>query len=111
MKNSIYIFLFFFPLYVLSMGGHGYGGVGTTTYEVTRAILLHKSFAVSQVPWGKFDSEGQFYAQYGIGYSLYNIPFYSIGHGLTKLFPALSYQYDRVTMFSMLLGQPFISAN
>lgn len=92
------------------MGGHGYGGVGTTTYEVTRSILLHRSFAVSQVPWGKFGSDGQFYAQYGIGHSLYNIPFYSIGHGLTKLFPALSSQYDRVTMFFTLLGQPFISA-
>jgi len=110
MKNSIYIFLFFFPLYVLSMGGHGYGGVGTTTYDVTRSILLHRSFAISQVPWGKFGSNGRFYAQYGIGHSLYNIPFYSLGHVLTKQFPALSPQYDRITMFSTLLGQPFISA-
>ncbi len=110
MRNSIYIFLFFFPLYVLSMGGHGYGGVGTTTYSVTRSMLLQKSVAIDPAPWGKFGRDGQFYAQYGIGHSLYNIPFYLVGHGLTKLFPALLPQYDRITMFTTLLGQAFISA-
>lgn len=109
-KIHMSLFLFFFSLYLLSMGGHGYGGVGTTTYNVTRSILLEKSFAIPQAPWGKFGSDGQFYAQYGIGHSLYNIPFYAIGHFLTKLFPALSSQYDRITMFTTLLGQPFISA-
>lgn len=44
----------FFALYVLSMGGHGYGGVGTTTYDVTRQILLNHTLAIQKVPWGKF---------------------------------------------------------
>ncbi len=110
MKNSIYIFLFFLSLYVLSMGGHGYGGVGTTTYEVTRAMLLKQSVAISEVPWGKFGADGQFYAQYGIGHSLYNVPFYALGHVLVHLFPRLAPQYNRITMFTTLLGQPCISA-
>lgn len=99
-----------FSLYVLSMGGHGYGGVGTTTYDVTRAILLHGSVAVPRVPWGKVGVDGQFYAQYGIGHSLYNAPFYLLGHLMVKLVPQLTPQYDRITMFTTLLGQPFISA-
>jgi hypothetical protein len=110
MKNAILIFLCFFSLYVLSMGGHGYGGVGTTTYNVTRSIILQRSVAIAPCPWGKFGQDGQFYAQYGIGHSLYNLPFYGIGHVLTKLVPALTPQYERITMFTTLLGQPFISA-
>lgn len=110
LKRPFYIFLVFFPLYVLSMGGHGYGGVGTSTYDVTRSLVLRKSVAIQQVPWGKFGEDGRFYAQYGIGHSLYNLPFYLTGHGLTALIPRLSSQYDRLTMFTTLLGQPFISA-
>ncbi len=115
MKKSIipaefWLFALFFALYVLSMGGHGYGGVGTTTYDVTRQILLNRTFSIQEVPWGKFGADGKFYAQYGIGHSLYNIPFYLIGHLATKLIPALSAQYDRITMFTTLLGQPCISA-
>ena len=109
-KIGYWIFLGFTALYVLSMGGHGYGGVGTTTYDVTRSILLRGSVAIDEVPWGKFGPDGQFYAQYGIGHSLYNIPFYLLGHFFTKLSPALASQYDRLTMLTTLLGQPVISA-
>lgn len=108
---SLWLFLLSFSLYVLSMGGHGYGGVGTTTYSVTRAMLLHGRVAVQQVPWGKVGPDGQFYAQYGIGHSLYNLPFYLIGHWVARALPQLaSSQYDRITMFTTLLGQPCISA-
>ncbi len=109
-STEYWLFLFFFALYILSMGGHGYGGVGTTTYDVTRQILLNRTVAIQKVPWGKFGADGKFYAQYGIGHSLYNIPFYLVGHVATKLIPSLSAQYDRITMFTTLLGQPFISA-
>lgn len=108
--TEFWLFLFFFALYVLSMGGHGYGGVGTTTYDVTRQILLNHTVAIQKVPWGKFGADGNFYAQYGIGHSIYNIPFYLVGHAAAKLIPGLSAQYDRLTMFTTLLGQPFISA-
>ena len=109
-RPALSIFLFFFSLYAFFMGGHGYGGVGTSAYAVTRSIVLERSVAISQTPWGKFGSDGQFYAQYGIGHSLYNIPFYLIGHWLTALSPALQAQYNRITMFATLLGQPFVSA-
>ncbi len=105
-----HIFLFFLSLYVLSMGGHGYGGVGTTTYDVTRSMLLDRSVAIRPVPWGKFGPDGQFYAQYGIGHSLYNVPFYAIGHIAAQTVPGLASHYDRITMFTTLLGQPVISA-
>ena len=110
MKQALLIFFFFLPLYVLSMGGHGYGGVGTTTYAVTEAIWRRRTFAITPVPWGKFGRDGQFYAQYGIGHSLYNLPFYGGGRLLIKIFPALAPQAERITMFATLLGQPFISA-
>ncbi|PID58291.1 hypothetical protein CSB45_04285 [candidate division KSB3 bacterium] len=100
----------FAALYILSMGGHGYGGVGTTTYDVTRSMVLYGSVAIKEVPWGKVASDGSFYAQYGIGHSLYNLPFYLIGHFFATLSPALASQYDRLTMFTTLLGQPAISA-
>lgn len=109
-KIAFWIFLGFAALYVLSMGGHGYGGVGTTTYDVTRSMILRGSVAIDAVPWGKVGPDGQFYAQYGIGHSLYNIPFYLIGHFFTKISPTLAAQYDRLTMFTTLLGQPMISA-
>ena len=105
-----FLCVFFFTLYVFTMGGHGYGGVGTTTYDVTRSIVLERDVAIAQVPWGKFGPDGGFYAQYGIGHSIYNLPFYLAGHGLTKLFPRLTSQYDRITMLSTLLGQPCIAA-
>lgn len=110
MKQVSLLFAFFFALYVLSMGGHGYGGVGTTTYDVTRSIVLRGDFAIKPVPWGKIGQDGRFYAQYGIGHSLYNLPFYGFGHLLTKLAPRLVPQYDRITMLTTLIGQPFISA-
>lgn len=109
-RAAYWIFPFFCCLYVLSMGGHGYGGVGTTTYSVTRAMLLRKSVAIAPVPWGKIGKTGQFYAQYGIGHSLFNIPFYAVGHALAKLSPSLTAYYDRLTMLTTLFGQPVISA-
>lgn len=104
------LFGLFCSLYMLTMGGHGYGGVGTTTYDVTRSIALDGDVAIAPVPWGQFGPDGRFYAQYGIGHSLYNLPWYLIGHGLARLVPRLASQYDRLTMFTTLLGQPFISA-
>ena len=109
-KCALWVFLFFSALYIFSMGGHGYGGVGTTTYDVTRSIVLEHSVAIQPVPWGKVGYDGRFYAQYGIGHSVYNIPFYLLGHALTLLSPALAAQYARLTMFTTLLGQPVISA-
>lgn len=106
----VWLFGLFFSLYTLSMGGHGYGGVGTTTYGVTRAILLNRSFAIQRVPWGKEGHDGQFYAQYGLGHSLYNLPFYLLGHWTAASFPQLAAHYDRITMLAVLLGQPFITA-
>ncbi len=109
-RIAFWIFLGFAALYILSMGGHGYGGVGTTTYDVTRSMILRRSVAIEAVPWGKVGPDGHFYAQYGIGHSLYNMPFYLMGHFFTKLSPTLASQYDRLTMFTTLLGQPVISA-
>lgn len=106
----VWLFGLFFSLYTLSMGGHGYGGVGTTTYDVTRSMFINRSFAIQRVPWGKVGRDGQFYAQYGIGHSLYNLPFYLLGHCVAATFPQLAAQYDRITMLTTLLGQPVITA-
>ena len=73
-------------------------------------LALNGSVAVQQVPWGKEGADGQFYAQYGIGHSLYNLPFYLLGHGVVLAVPQLALHYARITMFTTLLGQPFISA-
>jgi len=111
-KISTYltIFIFFFAIYVLSMGGHGYSGVGTSTYEVTRNILLEHSFSIEPNPWGRTGTDGKFYSQFGLGHSLYNMPFYLAGHLLCRFTPAFMSQYRRVTMFTTLLGQPFITS-
>ena len=109
-RIAFWLFGLFSALYVLSMGGHGYGGVGTTTYEVTRALILKHSVAIAPVPWGQYGRDGQFYAQYGIGHSLYNLPFYLLGHVVTRLVPSCAAHADRLTLFTTLLGQPIISA-
>ena len=91
------------------MGGHGYGGVGTSVYEVTRNILLKHTFSIKPNPWGSTGPDGKFYSQFGLGHSLYNIPFYLLGHSLCYFNPSIS-QYRRVTMFTTLLGQLFITS-
>ena len=111
-RFSIYltIFSFFFAIYLLSMGGHGYGGVGTSVYEVTRNIILKQNFSIKPNPWGRTGLDGKFYSQFGLGHSLYNIPFYLLGHSLCYFNPGFTNQYRRITMFTTLLGQPFITS-
>ena len=92
------------------MGGHGYSGVGTSAYEVTENILLKHTFSIKHNPWGRIGLDGKFYSQYGLGHSLYNIPFYLLGHHLCRFNPIFESQYRRITMFTTLLGQPFITS-
>lgn len=62
-------------IYVSTAGGGLTSVDGVAAYEVTRNLLLHRSFATSTYR----DAARRSYSPFGIGQSLFNIPFYVAG--------------------------------
>ena len=107
----LWLFLLGFCLYVLSMGGHGYGGVGTTTYDVTRSTrCLTAVWLSSRFPGEKRGLTGSFMRNMASGIPCIISHFICSVMGWSWPFHNSRLHYARITMFTTLLGQPFISA-
>ena len=81
-RASCFLFLGSLSLYLLTAGGSLSSTDATVMFDLTRNIVEHRSIALSANLLGSEQNrgvDGRFYSQYGLGQSLYNVPFYLAG--------------------------------
>ena len=76
---SLYLFLFFFLIYILTAGGHLYSLDGEKLFLVTKAMVEEGSFRIE---------DGNF-SPYGLGPSFFAIPFYFAGKVVSSFVKAM----------------------
>jgi hypothetical protein len=83
-----WVFLSALALYSLTAGGSLTSSDAVVTFEVTRSLVERGSIALSGNIIGNDANrglDGRYYSQFGIGHSLYNIPFYVVGRTAARL--------------------------
>jgi len=75
-------------LYVWTSGGSLSSTDAVVTFELTRSLVEHHSIALPGNMLGLESNrgiDGRYYSQYGIGQSIYNIPFYLAGRAAGRV--------------------------
>ena len=87
---GLFVFCGALALYLLTAGGSLTSTDAVVTFDLTSSIVERHSIALSGNVLGLDANrgvDGRFYSQYGIGQSLYNIPFYVAGKVATRIAP------------------------
>jgi hypothetical protein len=90
LKDSLRIFLLFFLLYIIIMGGHLYSPDEEILFRMTESIACRASISITPLEGfaSKKGADGKEYAQYGIGQPLLAVPFYYFGKIIYNIFPS-----------------------
>jgi hypothetical protein len=84
-RLTLLVFTAALLLYVGTSGGSLSSSDATVTFDLTRSILEEGSIALSGNLLGLDANrgvDGCYYSQYGLGQSLYNVPFYAAGRAI-----------------------------
>lgn len=120
-KNRVFIyvliFIFFISVFILFSNGR-YGGDGFENYLTAESMVLDGDRVIYDRPFGvkemeyairsERDSSGKIYSPHGIGMPILLIPFYALGHIISKIFPQIPHDY--VTQVFVSLVNPIITA-
>lgn len=112
-----YLALFFLCSYILIDNGR-FGGDGLENYFTAESIVLdgnlkihNKPFAVAQMrdeARGVQDAAGNYYSPYGIGMPLLLVPFYVVGHLLSRIVHGVPHDY--LTQFAVSWSNAVLTA-
>jgi hypothetical protein len=100
-------------LYVLTAGGSLTSTDAVATFALTSSIVDHHSIALPENVLGLDANrgvDGRFYSQYGIGQSLYNIPFYVAGRTVARLLPHPIGKPDTLLKAAVAMGSAVAAA-
>ncbi|MDP6041733.1 MAG: hypothetical protein QGG64_24515, partial [Candidatus Latescibacteria bacterium] len=114
--SFLYLFIFLLCIYTLTAGGH-YGGDGFWNYLTAQSIvrdgdlrITNETFTMSEMQrqYEAVRSSGRQHSKYGLGLPLVEIPFYTMGHTLSKILPKIPADY--LTMFTTSMTNVVICA-
>lgn len=100
-------------LYLLTAGGSLSSTDATVMFDLTRSLVEGRSIALSDNLLGLEANrgvDGRFYSQYGLGQSLYNIPFYLTGVAVRDLAGLSIGKPDTIPKAVVALGNTVTSA-
>lgn len=83
------------------------------TYDVTDNLVRHGSIAMSGNLLGmesQRGADGRYYSPFGIGQSLYNVPFYLAGRATTALTGLRAGRSDSLVKAAVAMGQTLVAA-
>lgn len=109
----LFVFLASLLLYVGTSGGSLSSTDAVVTFEVTRSIVEHGSVALPGNVLGLAANQGvdgRYYSQYGLGQSLYNVPFYLGAKGLQRATGLSVGKTDSVAKAVVSLGSTVAAA-
>ncbi len=111
------IFIFFVSVFILFSNGR-YGGDGLESYLTAESIVLDGDITIHDRPFGvkemsypakgRKDAAGKHYSPYSIGMPIILIPFYALGHMISKFIPQIPHDY--LTQFCVSFVNPVITA-
>lgn len=92
LRHTFAVFALFLGLYVLTAGGHLYSPDEEIMFRTTEALATRGTLAIEPIRTGDDSTfasargvDGREYAQYGIGNSVFAVPFYYAGALATRL--------------------------
>lgn len=107
------IFCSALALYVLTAGGSLTSTDAVATFELTSSLVERHSIAFPDNVLGLDANrgvDGRYYSQYGIGQSLYNIPFYLAGKAVSRALPRRIGKPDTLPKAAVALGSAVAAA-
>lgn len=108
-----WLFLLTLGVYSLTAGGSLTTTDAVVSYDVTEGIIRRGTVALSSNLLGN-DAErgrdGRYYSPFGIGQSIYNIPFYLVGQAAVRLGGLRLGKPDSVPKAAVALGQVLVAA-
>jgi hypothetical protein len=112
-RAALPVFCGALALYLLTAGGSLTSTDAVVTFDLTSSIVERHSIALSGNVLGLDANrgvDGRFYSQYGIGQSLYNIPFYMVGRMAMRFAPHRIGKPDTLLKASVALGSAVAAA-
>src|SRR6266542_387806 len=100
-------------LYVGTSGGSLSSTDAVVTFEVTRSLVEHGSVALPENILGLDANrgvDGRYYSQYGIGQSIYNVPFYLAARAVQGATGVHVGKADSLTKAAVALGSAVAAA-
>ncbi len=110
---ALLVFSAALALYTLTAGGSLTSTDAVVTFDLTRSIVEHHSLALSGNLLGNEQNrgvDGRYYSQWGIGHSLYNIPFYVAGTTAARLLGRPVGKPDTIPKAAVALGSAVAAA-
>ena len=112
-QTAALVFCSALALYLLTAGGSLTSSDAVVTFELTRSLVDRHSIALPSDMAGLETNrgvDGRFYSQYGIGQSLYNVPFYVAAKALSSLSPRQVGKPDTMLKAAVALGSAVAAA-
>jgi len=110
---AVHAFVAALLLYVATSGGSLGSSDAVVTFEVTRSLVERTSVALPENLLGHEANrgvDGRYYSQFGIGQSIYNVPFYLAGRAMQDLSGMQMGKPDSLTKAAVALGSTVAAA-
>ncbi|HWK10929.1 MAG TPA: glycosyltransferase family 39 protein [Vicinamibacterales bacterium] len=110
---GLLVFCSALALYLLTAGGSLTSTDAVVTFDLTSSLVERHSIALSGNVLGLDANrgvDGRYYSQYGIGQSIYNIPFYLAGKAAAHLLPRRIGKPDTLPKAAVALGSAVAAA-
>jgi Dolichyl-phosphate-mannose-protein mannosyltransferase len=104
---ALLVFAAALAFYTLTAGGSLTSTDAVVTFDLTRSIVEHRSLALSGNLLGSEQNrgvDGRYYSQWGLGHSLYNVPFYVAGKMAAALLGRPVGKPDTIPKAAVALG-------
>src|SRR5262245_62324337 len=114
MRCTLLVFTSALALYTLTAGGSLGTSDAVVTFDVTRSLVEQHSIALSDNLLGNETNrgvDGRYYSQFGIGHSIYGIPFYLFGRTAARFFPPAIGEGDTIPKAAVALGSAVAAAS
>lgn len=108
-----WLFVLALSVYTFTAGGSLTTTDAVVTYDVTDNLVRHGSIAMSGNLLGmesQRGADGRYYSPFGIGQSLYNIPFYLAGRAAIAATGLRAGRSDSVLKAAVAMGQTLVAA-
>jgi hypothetical protein len=100
-------------LYCLTAGGSLTSTDAVVTFALAKSLVERRSFALDERDVGNSAArgvDGRYYSHFGLGKSLYDIPFYVAGRAIGRAVPARGGKADMIPKAAVALGSAVAAA-
>jgi hypothetical protein len=112
-QRALLVFTAALAWYIATAGGSLSSSDAVAAFNLTQSLVVRRSVALSGNTLGldaNRGPDGRYYSQFGIGHSIYNIPFYAAGRSVARLLPRPIGNPDTLPKAAVALGSAVAAA-